>query len=178
MRYELSRRVHTSVSEEELLAALHHQLKKISGTVRRDNHQVVARKIENTVGAPFRTTQATITARSTDDGYLLVAEVVYKPSLVFLVAFLSGLLFLFLWIIPVAFYLGQKGSVRTAIERALSRVRDEFDGSGSYNGPTSKSPPVSMAAELSALDKLRADGVLTMDEFVAGKRRLLAGSGL
>lgn len=53
VRYELSRRVHTGASEEELLVALYTQFKKISGSARRDNHQVVARKIENTIGAPF-----------------------------------------------------------------------------------------------------------------------------
>lgn len=178
LRYELSRRVNTGVSEETLLIALLGQFKKISGTARRDNHQVLARRIENTIGATFRTTQATITPRAVDGGYLLVADVTYKPSLGFALAFLSGLPFILLWLIPVAFYLTQKGAVRSAVERALSRVRDEFDGNLAYTAPAPPPPPTmaALASELSALDKLRIDGVLTMEEFTAQKRRLLAAS--
>lgn len=110
-----------------------------------------------------------------------MADVTYKPSLGFAVAFLSGLLFLFFWLIPVAFYLTQKGAVRSAVERALSRVRDEFESRAapvaSIIAPVSTLGVAGLASELAALDKLRAEGVLTTEEFTVQKRRLLTASG-
>ena len=172
MRFELSCRIRTDVSEEELLSALLRQFKKISGQAKRYNHQVIARAIDRTIGAPFRNTRVAVTARAADGGYLVVADVSYTPSIGFFIAFVGGLFTLFLWLVPVVLYLTQKGSVRTTIERALSRVKDEYE---SVSAPAAPTRP-GLVAELEALNRLKMEGVLTEDEFAAQKRRLLVTS--
>ena len=173
MRFELSQRVVTNASEEELLEALLRQFKKISVEAKRHRHEVIARKIENTFGSPFRSTRAAVTARPMEGGYLIVADLSYTPTLVFAVAFVTGLFTFILWLVPVATYLMQKGSVRTAIEKAISRVRDEYERAVAIPPHVPTQAPSSITSELEALSRLRNEGVLTPEEFERQKQRVL-----
>lgn len=178
LRYELSQRIATRATEEELLTALQLQLHRVARDVNRHNKEVIARKIEQTIGSPFRATRAAVSVRPAEDGWLVVADVTYTPTFTFAMALLCGLFTFVLWLIPIVFYVAQQGSVRSAVERVLARVRDEYESRSSAPTLTAPPPQVSpglgVIAELEALGRLKAEGILTPEEFTAQKQKLLA----
>ena len=73
------------------------------------------------------------------------------------------------WLLPIAFYLLQKNTVRTAITECLQRVRNEFDQS---SGGSSQMASSSIG-DLEKLAALKEKGLITDGEFEAKKKQLL-----
>jgi hypothetical protein len=83
MRFEVSERIRTTRSQEELLAVLEDQFKKVSDSVHRAGKTIEAKSIEASFGSINRSDTTIISLRKVDDGWLVVAEVHYRPSVAF-----------------------------------------------------------------------------------------------
>lgn len=171
MRFEASTRIRTSATEAEVLRAVASAFRKVAGKVVVKDGVVRAKGVEQSFGSINRADDTVARVREAEGGYLLTAEVHYRPSFWFWL-FLLLLLFTWVgWLIPIVFYLIQKASVRTSVDRVLERVKNEFDaGLQGYAGPPTAP---SLADELEKLADLRDRGVLTDDEFAARKRAIL-----
>ena len=80
MKFEVSDRIPTNANRESLLKALEEQLSKVSENVRRDGDSYVAEMIEATFGSINRKDITTVELRDSDDGFLIVGNVDYRPS--------------------------------------------------------------------------------------------------
>jgi hypothetical protein len=105
--------------------------------------------------------------RQLDDGWLVLADVNYRPSALFWIILLITLFTWIGWLIPIAFYLIQKNTVKAAIQGCLQRVRNEFEET------VRASMPANAVSDLERLAALRERGIVSDDEFQAAKRRLL-----
>jgi len=169
MRFEISERIRTSRSQEELLVVLEDQFKKVSEGVQRAGQTIEAKSIEASFGSINRSDTTTISLRKADDGWLIVAEVHYRPSVAFWIILIITLFTWIFWLLPIAFYLLQKNTVRTAITECLQRVRNEFDQS---SGGSSQMASSSIG-DLEKLAALKEKGLITDGEFEAKKKQLL-----
>ncbi len=84
------------------------------------------------------------------------------------------------WLIPIAFYLIQKKTVKEAIEDCFRNVKNEFSSNtinplGSSSAlPTTKDQPT--VADIERLGKLLKQGLITQQEFDSHKAKLFGGS--
>jgi hypothetical protein len=130
--------------------------------------------VEASFGSINRSDVTRLTLQRTGGGYLLISETEYRPSGWFWL-FLIILLFTYIgWLIPIAFYLYQRGTVKAAIESAVNRIVNEFSVSPMAVG-VHAAVPSSKADELKKLAELRDTGVLSEDEFTSQKLKLLRG---
>lgn len=172
MRYEVSERIATAWSDERVFDCLLEQFGKISDKIVEGHGSFVAKDIEATFGSINRTDRTEVTCRRTEDGVLVVADVTYRPSIGFWIILIVMLFTYIGWLIPVAFYLYQKGTVQKAIENALTRVRNEAMSGAA--GASVLQHQASALDELEKLANLRDRGVLSDDEFETRKALLLA----
>lgn len=170
MHFEVSERLVTNDPPEAVMEFAQAQFAKISSRTRLERGQLIVRLIEASFGSINRTDVTRVSLQRVGGGYLLVSETDYRPSGWFWL-FLIILLFSYVgWLIPIAFYLYQRGTVKGAIESTIRRIVNEFSiGSvGTYQAGV-----LSGADELKKLAELRDSGVLTPDEFETQKRKLL-----
>lgn len=172
MRFETSVRIRSTKTPDELTTALFRQFEKIARSVERETLGFTAEGIEATFGSVNRKDTTQVSVRSKDGDCLVVAEVHYRPSGVFWLLLILLLFSWVGWLIPIGFYLYQKGTVRTAVENALDRVKVEYDNVPATVAQTDA--PASMSSEFQKLANLRAQGILSEEEFTAAKQRLLA----
>lgn len=169
MRFEVSERIRTKGSQEELLSALEEQFRKVSESVQRSGQTLEAKSIEATFGSINRSDTTTVSLKKSDDGWLLVADVHYRPSVAFWIILIITLFTYVFWLLPIAFYILQKNTVKTAIVECFQRIRNEFD-----KPVDGGSNVTSMSLEdLERLGALRDKGLLTEAEFEAKKRKIL-----
>jgi len=172
VRFEISERIRTTRTADELLVSLEEQFGRIADSVQRSGAVLTAKAIEASFGSVNRNDDTTITVRPMDGGVLLVAEVNYRPSVMFWILLILLLFTTVLWLIPIAFYLHQKNTVRDAIAACFQRVRNEFDeATASASGKSSAGSH--QLDQLSKLADLHQRGVLSDAEFAEQKRRLL-----
>jgi DnaJ-domain-containing protein 1 len=124
MRFEISESIN-GCDPETILALLEPQLRKVSGKVVRNGQIITANRIEASFGSINRRSTAVCSARGNGSRGILAAEVEYRPSFAFWVFFILGLFTMLGWLIPLAFYMLQKSTVRAAIEGVFRRVKDE-----------------------------------------------------
>lgn len=146
MRFEVSERIRTSRSREQILASLQEQFQKVAMGVAREGEVVVVRSIEATFGSINRSDTTAITVRDAEGGFLVVADVHYRPSVAFWIILPITCCSTFVWILPIGFYLYQRKTVRTAIAECFERVRNEHatagtPASGTPDSPITASPP-------------------------------------
>lgn len=129
MRYEVSERFRSSKTAEEVWRVVLEQVNKISDRVNHENDGVTAHGIVATFGSINRTTFAKVRVQPREAGFLITADVTYSPSGFFWLFFIIGLVTPgFVWfLIPLAFYLLQKGMVRDSLQQVFKRVRDEME---------------------------------------------------
>lgn len=127
MKFEVSEQIRTCQDRRAVLKTLEVQLKKIS-TVRVEGDVITARAIENTFGSINRYSGAVVTVQQGETGVLCIADVTYRPSVMFWIFFVLGLFAygLLFWI-PIVFYLTQRKTVRSAIVDVFARVKNEFE---------------------------------------------------
>lgn len=171
MHFEVSERLITNEPPEAVMEFAQRQFAKISGRTRLERGRLTVRMVEASFGSINRSDVTSVTLQRIGGGYLLVSETDYRPSLWFWV-FLIVLLFTYVgWLIPIVFYLYQRGTVKSAIQSAITRVVNEFSVAPMAVGY--QTAPASSADELKKLAELRDSGVLSADEFEAQKRKLL-----
>ena len=73
------------------------------------------------------------------------------------------------WLIPIAFYLLHKNTVKTAITECLLRVKNEFDQAAHEISKHA----ISNLEDLEKLGALREKGIISDSEFKAKKKQIL-----
>ena len=169
MRFETSERIRTDRPQEELLDLLEEQFKKISGRVSRTGSTLEVSSIEASFGSINRNDTTSVSVRGADGGWLVVADVHYRPSVMFWLFFVIGLFSIVWWVLPIVFYILQKNTVRAAISDCFRRVKNEFDQVSPSGDPAGSAS----IRELEKLGALRERGILTEAEFQVKKQQLL-----
>ena len=169
MKFEASERIRTARSQDELLTVLETQFRKVSEEVKRVGQTIEAKSIEASFGSINRNDTTTVSLKKVDDGWLVVADVHYRPSVAFWIILIVTLFTWVFWLVPIVFYLIQKGTVRTAITECLQRVKNEFDDSNQR----SSQPTNSTIGDIEKLGSLKAQGLITDSEFEAKKKQIL-----
>lgn len=173
MHFEISERLTTSAPPEVVMEFAQKQFGKISSKTRLENGRLTARMVEASFGSINRTDVTRVQLQRGGGGYLIVSETDYRPSGWFWL-FLIVMLFTYVgWLIPIAFYLYQRGTVKSAIQSSLTRIVNEFGVAPTAVGFQQSSS--SKADELKKLAELRDAGVLSEDEFTTQKLKLLRG---
>jgi len=171
MHFEVSERLITNEPPEAVMEFAQRQFSKISDKTRLEKGQLTVRRVEASFGSINRTDVTRVALQRVGGGYLLVSETDYRPSGWFWII-LIVLLFSYVgWLIPIGFYLYQRGTVKSAIQSAVSRIVNEFSVGPMPVGY--QATAASNADELKKLAELRDSGVLTAEEFEAQKRKLL-----
>jgi hypothetical protein len=169
MKFEVSERIRTSKSQDELLTALETQFRKVAEKTQRSGQIIEAKSIEASFGSITRNDTTVVSMTKADDGWLVVADVHYRPSVAFWIILIITLFTWVFWLLPIAFYLLQKNTVRTAITECLQRVRNEFDQA--IQGVSK--PGTSNLDDLEKLGALREKGLISDSEFEAKKKQIL-----
>ena len=171
MHFEVSERLVTNESPEAVMEFAQRQFGKISNKTRLEGGRLTVRMIEASFGSINRSDVTHVQLQRTGGGYLLVSETDYRPSGWFWL-FLILLLFSYVgWLIPIAFYLYQRGTVKSAIQSSVDRIVNEFSVGPMAVAHTAA--PLSKADELKKLAELRDGGVLSEEEFTTQKLKLL-----
>ncbi len=170
MKFEVSERIATRAGKENLLKGLEEQFKKVSEDVKRQGDNLVAKSIEASFGSVNRSDTTTVELRTADDGFLVVACVHYRPSVLFWVYLILLLSTGIFWLIPIIFYLIQKKTVQNGIQEVFTRVKNEFMSSG---GQKPNIQGLSNIEQLEKLAALKEKGTITENEFQAKKKELL-----
>lgn len=171
MHFEVSERLITNDQPEVVMEFAQRQFSKIARRTRLEGGKLTAWMVEASFGSINRSDVTRVTLQRVGGGYLLVSETNYRPSFWFWVLLIL-LLFTYVgWLLPIVFYLYQRGTVRSAIEATISRVVNEFSVGPMPIGY--QTTPASNADELKKLAELRDSGVLSAEEFDAQKRKLL-----
>jgi len=169
MKYEVSERIRTPKSEEELLELLESKFKKVSESVQRSGQKIVAKSIDASFGSINRKDETIVSLRKQDDGWLIVADVNYRPSVAFWIILIVTIFTYVFWLIPITFYLLQKKTVKEGIEECFQHVKNELH---QPTGETIQSSGGSMG-DLEKLAALKERGLVTEDEFEAKKKQIL-----
>ena len=126
MRFELNETIKTDANKSEITQTLIDKFEKISGFVSKNEGLLTVKRIEPFLGF-FRSDTTQINIQENNTGFLLTADVQYKPSGWFWLIFLFGIPFFYVgWIIPLIFFFYQKSTVRDAIQNVFIRVKNEF----------------------------------------------------
>ena len=147
---------------------MEYQFRKISEGVVRSGQVLEVRSIEASFGSINRKDITSVSLKKSHDGWLVVADVTYKPSIAFWIILLITVFTWVFWLVPIAFYLLQKESVKTAITASFQRIKNEFDQSTGTGGGYSNS-----FEEIERLGALKEKGFLTSEEFDLKKKQLL-----
>jgi hypothetical protein len=169
MRFEVSDRIITTRSQDELLAVLETQFKKVSGNVQRSGPAITVRLIEASFGSINRSDITIVSLKKIDGGLMIVGDIDYNPSLIFWLLLIATLFSGIFWIIPVGFYLLQKNTVQNAVKACFDRVKNEFDQSREATTQSN----ISAIEEIEKLAALKEKGFVTDSEFEAKKKQLL-----
>ena len=169
MKFEVSERIRTLKSQDELLIALETQFKKVAESIQRSGQTIEAKSIEASFGSINRKDTTIVSMTKVDDGWLVVADVHYRPSVAFWIILIITLFTWVFWLVPIALYLLQKNTVSTAITECLQRVKNEFDQAGQGNFK----PATSNLEDLEKLGALREKGLISDTEFDAKKKQIL-----
>lgn len=170
MKFEVSERIITNAEKEKLLNGLEEQFKKVSQKVIRTGDSITVKLIEASFGSINRSDTTTIDLKETEDGFLVLANVNYRPSIAFWIILILTLFTWVFWLIPIVFYLIQKKTVQAGIKDVFDRINNEFMSSGVKN---SKKKDQSNLEQLEKLAALKEKGAVTEDEFQTKKKELL-----
>ena len=128
MKFEVSDRVRTQADIATIIYALFEQLDKVSAKVQLTQEgDLTAKRIDPTLASIIRFDQTNITVEPKEGGFLLVAEVSYRPSPSFWVILIMCVPTFVAWLVPISLYHWQKEVVRLAIGDVFERVKNEFE---------------------------------------------------
>jgi hypothetical protein len=174
MKFQVTNRINTRAPKAQLLEALEQQFRSKSESLSRNGDVIRAKSIEASFGSINRSDVTDISLNPLDGGYLMVADVKYSPSTWFWIILIVTLFTYVGWLIPIAFYLLQKKTVKEAIEECFQNTINHFGVAtqSSIPAPTS-SPPPSSISDLERLGNLMQQGLITQQEFDAQKAKVL-----
>jgi H+/Cl- antiporter ClcA len=128
MKFEVSEQVRTETDIATIIYALFEQLDKVSAKVRlTDEGNLTAKRIDPSLVSIVRFDQTNFIVEPKEGGFLLVAEVSYRPSSTFWVILIMCIPTFVAWLVPIFFYNWQKEIVRSAIGDVFERVKHEFE---------------------------------------------------
>jgi len=165
MKFEVSERISTSADKTAILKMLTDQFRKVSQNIVLSDEKLSVHSIEASWGSINRTDTTVITLKPIDGGFLIVADVHYRPSIMFWVFFVVFIFTYVAWVVPIIFYLVQKNTVRQAIVNVFKRVADEFTNSSIVKN--------TVIEQLERLATLKDKGILTDEEFQGKKAEIL-----
>lgn len=192
MKFQNSQKIRTNLPASKVLDLIEEQFQKVSESIERTRNEVVSKSIEASFGSINRSDETVISLKKKASGFTLVSETDYKPSLAFWILLIITLFTWVGWLIPIAFYLVQKTTVKNAIDDVFRRIVDELE-----DEPTERHKLLSVQEEkwvdgyetddsayvpeatmdpldqIEKLAKLKASGALTEAEFNFKKAELL-----
>ena len=128
MKFEVSYQARTQADIATIICALFEQLAKVSARVQlTDEGNLIVRRIEPSFASIVRFDQTTITVEPKEGGFLLIAEVSYRPSSTFWAILILCIPTFVAWLVPIFIYNWQKEIVRLAIGAVFERVKNEFE---------------------------------------------------
>ncbi len=173
MKYSMTERLLTTVSQDDLLIRIETILKEICGEIERRDKVIEIRGIESKFLAfPLRELKdnTIITAKPIAGGFLLQADVKHRPKAMFwlwlFVPLFTPCFFISIW--TLVFYILSVKAIRPIIERAFKRICNEC----STPAPSS-APQANIVDHLERLAQLKEKGVLSSTEFEEQKAKLL-----
>lgn len=169
MKFEISERIRTLKPQDELITALEKQFRKVAESTQRTGQTIEVKSIEASFGSINRKDTTVVSINKADDGWLVVADVHYRPSTAFWIILIITLFTYVFWILPIAFYLLQKNTVKSTITECLLRVKNEFnqEAQGFSNVASSN------LEDLEKLGALKEKGLISESEFEAKKKQIL-----
>jgi len=124
MKFEVSERIISMKSQDEILAALEVQFNGVSKKVLMSGKTIVVDTIKSSLISGLRSDITTISLKKEDGGWIAIADVQYRPSVSFWISLVVLLLFTWVgWIVPIIFYQIQKKTLRTAITECFQGVK-------------------------------------------------------
>lgn len=127
MKFDVSERIRTTASADEVLQFLAERFTKISVSTKISNSHIIVRNIEASFGSINRADRTLVTVQKTEGGWFITGEVDYRTSGYFWLFFLIGLFTWIGWIFPIGFFLYQRNTVKSAIQDCFSHSRNYFD---------------------------------------------------
>lgn len=128
MKFVVSDQVRTQADIATIIYALFEQLDKVSAKVQLTNKgELSAKRIDPTLASIVRLDQTTFIVEPKEGGFLVVAEVSYRPSSTFWVILIMCIPTFVAWLVPIFLYNWQKEIVRLAIGDVFERVKNEFE---------------------------------------------------
>ena len=170
MNFDIIKRFHTNASTSNITSFLESSFSKAAETVHNDGIHLIVESINATFGSINRSDKTEINITAKDEDVLLVANVIYKPSIWFWIIFISCLFTTIGWLIPLGYYFYQKNTVKTAIEEIFNRCENEFRNSN--NAPLEISTDA-VSLKLSKLKEMKDQGIITEEEFNKKKAELI-----
>lgn len=171
MRFQVTERIATNAAITDVGNAMLAYFRRIATSAVPVNGILRVTSIQASFGSINRTDVTDITIQPADDGYLLIADVKYRPSVMFWPILIITLFTWVFWLIPIVFYLLQKDTVKRGIEEGFRNVKNELT--------SSRAPVVAAAttgsaiADLERLGALLQQGLISKEEFDLQKQRLL-----
>jgi H+/Cl- antiporter ClcA len=128
MKFEVSEQVRTQTDIATIIYALFAQLDKVSARVRlTDEGNLTAKRIDPSFASIVRFDRTNFIVEPKEGGFLLIAEVSYRPSSTFWVILIMCIPTFVAWLVPIFVYNWQKEIVRSAIGDVFERVKNEFE---------------------------------------------------
>ena len=171
MQFQVTERITTNASITDVGSAMQSNFQRIAVSAVPVNNILRVTSIHATFGSINRTDITEIAIRPVENGYLLVADVKYRPSVAFWIILVITLFTWVFWLVPIIFYITQKDTVKRAIEEGFRNVKNELGSN--QNSVTSNSQSTSAIADLEKLGSLLRQGLVSQQEFDEQKRRLL-----
>jgi hypothetical protein len=173
MRFQVTERIATNASITDVGTSMQANFQRIASSAKPVDSVLRVTSIQASFGSINRTDVTDIEIRPAENGYLLVADVKYRPSVAFWVILILTLFTWVFWLIPIIFYLLQKETVKRGVEEGFRNVKNELQSSPPTALPSPNGSSNSAIADLEKLGSLLTQGLITQDEFNEQKQRLL-----
>jgi len=176
MHFQVTERIATNASITDVGASMQSNFQRIASSAKPVGSILRVTSIQASFGSINRTDVTDIEIRPAENGYLLVADVKYRPSVAFWVILIITLFTWVFWLIPIIFYMLQKETVKRGVEEGFRNVKNELASSTPAALPSSGGSSNSAISDLEKLGTLLNQGLITQDEFSEQKQRLLGNA--
>jgi hypothetical protein len=172
MRFQVTERINTNALITEVGASLQENFQRIASTAQPVGSVLRVTSIQASFGSINRTDVTDIKIQRAENGYLLTADVNYQPSAAFWIILVVTLFTWVGWVVPIAFYLLQKETVKRGIEEGFRNVKNQLSSPVVPISSVPRDSRDSAVADLEKLAGLLSQGLITKEEFSQQKRRI------
>lgn len=176
MNFDVSKRFQTQASPDDVTKFLEEAFRRSASKVSNFGDKLTVEVVNPTFGSINRKDITNVDVRQKDGDMILTANVNYAPSVMFWVLFVVLIFTTICWLVPIAFFFFQKKTVKTGIEEIFDRTATEFVSSGISRKAPSAQMAIStddVATQIEKLSGLVEKGLLTQEEFVVQKTKIL-----